>query len=176
MDNQRFDNLARLLGRGTSRRTALKGLAGGALVTLGLARGASEAAAQMCGGEGVYCTADTDCCSGTCANFYCTAPSAPMTNACMNDGGACAADGDCCSGSCDGSSGACFTPAAAVDTSTDAPADTTAAPAAEAVTLPVTGAGPAAEAENDWVMPVAAVGVAAAILGAHRLRREASEN
>lgn len=55
--------------------------------------------------------------------------------------------------------GYCFTPAAA---------GTTAAPAA---TLPDTGAGPAAPAENGWVMPVAVVGAAAAVVGAARLRR-----
>jgi hypothetical protein len=174
MDNQRFDHLARLLARGASRRTAIKGIAGaavgGALVTLGLARG-GEASAQSCGGEGIYCTADADCCSGVCSNYYCTAPEAPAAPACMNDGDACAADSDCCSGSCDPSSGACFTPAA-VDTSTDAPADTTTDTTADpaAVTLPVTGAGPTAESENNWIIPVAGAGVAAAILGARRLR------
>jgi len=200
MDDQRFDNLARVLGRGTSRRTALKGItgaaAGGALAALGLARGAERASAQSCGAEGVYCTSGGNCCSGVCSAYYCTAPDASPASTCHDDGGPCASGGDCCSGNCDSAAGSCFTPAASTGGSncyadggvcvagrdccsgncdgttgycfTPAAADTTAAPA---TTLPDTGAGPAAPAENGWVMPVAVVGAAAAVIGAARLRR-----
>ncbi len=201
MDDQRFDRLARVLGRGASRRTALKGIAGaavgGALVTFGLARGAERASAQSCGAEGIYCTAGGDCCSGVCSAYYCTAPAAPPASTCQNDGGPCAAGGDCCSGNCDGAAGSCFTPAAASTGGnncyddggacvagrdccsgncngmtgycfTPTAADTTAAPA---VTLPDTGAAPAAQTENGWVMPIAVVGAAAAVVGAARLHR-----
>jgi hypothetical protein len=84
MDNQRFDQLARMVARGASRRQLLKGLAGGVVATgfVGVARGARPAAAQddVCTGAGGECSTGEDCCSGLCSESgicYCVDPDFP---------------------------------------------------------------------------------------------------
>lgn len=66
MDGNRFDDLTRALGAGTSRRRALKllggGLAGGAFTLFGRAR----TDAFVCRQSGATCLKDAQCCSGFC--------------------------------------------------------------------------------------------------------------
>lgn len=83
MDSQRFDNLARRLAQGTSRRQFLKGAAGaaigGSLVTAGMLRALPAAAA--CANPGDSCSADSDCCQGSCSEqgaCYCQDPDRPV--------------------------------------------------------------------------------------------------
>jgi len=65
MSDTRFDELARLLGRGASRRQVLKGLAGSALAAALSAIGVSEAGAQPgCRQEGHPCEGNQVCCPG----------------------------------------------------------------------------------------------------------------
>jgi hypothetical protein len=56
---QRFDELTRALGTGTSRRAALAGIAAGGLASLARATGAL---AFRCRGLGQRCRSDADCC------------------------------------------------------------------------------------------------------------------
>ena len=69
MSRQPFDDFAKLLVGGASRRTVLKGLAmaiGGAAVAL-LAGGSSEAAPpNLCRQPGQSCNKHNECCSGIC--------------------------------------------------------------------------------------------------------------
>lgn len=68
MDEIRFDELTRQLGRGISRRTVLSGLAGSALgAVLGL--GGSRDASAACRKGGAVCRKDGDCCTGVCGEI-----------------------------------------------------------------------------------------------------------
>lgn len=69
MDGQRFDDLTRALGAGTSRRTLLKGIAGGALATLTslLDPTSSLATHTGCRHHGKPCRRDRQCCSKKCS-------------------------------------------------------------------------------------------------------------
>ena len=68
MPRQRFDEFAKSLVSGTSRRTVLKGLAmaiGG--VAVALLGGSSEAAPpNLCRQSGQSCNKHNECCSGIC--------------------------------------------------------------------------------------------------------------
>jgi hypothetical protein len=68
MDTAHFDRLARTLGASTSRRRALKLLAGGMLGTCSAAVGLGEAGAfgQGCLNRGRRCVRHQQCCSGVC--------------------------------------------------------------------------------------------------------------
>jgi hypothetical protein len=97
MDGQRFDNLARLFGSGTSRRRLLKLLGGGLAATV-MTRPA-RALAGSCGAAGDSCGADLpQCCGGLECNV--TETCQPFQPQCGFEGSACVGDGDCCSGKC----------------------------------------------------------------------------
>jgi hypothetical protein len=107
MDGQRFDDLARLIGSGASRRRVLTVLTGG-LGSLWLGKGAARA--QCANPE--TCQTDGDCCD----RFTCDAESSACVAppSCHPTGEACAADAECCVGSClGGMCAACSRPGAA---------------------------------------------------------------
>ena len=112
MDGSRFDNLARAVATGASRRSVLKGLAAGLAATALRFIGSSIAVAQNTvplGGQ----------CSGLGANSECSQAGGSVVcsdngvardgqfNCCRNAGGACTADFHCCGGAVctDGSCG-----------------------------------------------------------------------
>ncbi len=112
MDGLRFDNLARTVAAGASRRSVLKGLAAGLAATALRFAGAGIASAQNTvplGGQ----------CSGLGANSECSQAGGAVVcsdngvardgqfNCCRNAGGACTADFHCCGGAVcvDGSCG-----------------------------------------------------------------------
>ena len=67
MDGKRFDGLSRVLGRGITRRGAVKAALGamvGGAVGVGLDVGAD--AASRCSLGGYQCTRNGQCCTGTC--------------------------------------------------------------------------------------------------------------
>ncbi len=79
MDDHRFDDFAKALATGSSRRRVLKGLAGsaaaGLLSLVGVAgTDAKPKAGRGCKRAGKKCRADAQCCSGTCD---------PMTGTCV---------------------------------------------------------------------------------------------
>jgi hypothetical protein len=117
MDGSRFDNLARAVAAGASRRCALKGLAAGLAAMALRITGPSVTHAQNTiplGGQ----------CSGLGANSECSQAGGSVVcsdngvardgqfNCCRNAGGACTADFHCCggavcvNGSCGGGGGA----------------------------------------------------------------------
>jgi hypothetical protein len=96
MEHRRFDEIARQIGVGRSRRQVLKLLGGGlAAGLLGAAR-RDRAAAQTCGVLGDECTGNEDCCNGlVCFEALCDNPS----GLCMSDGEFCGSEGlECCEG------------------------------------------------------------------------------
>lgn len=123
MDGQRFDELTRLIGSGTTRRRILKLIGGGAAAGL-LRPGAARAG--FCTGAGDSCAVDQTCCSQSCVDEVCQcsgtgSPCIDDGDCCANnecienicsfcriEGIACEDDSDCCVGlSCDGDSGLC---------------------------------------------------------------------
>jgi hypothetical protein len=69
--NDKFDELTKSMAQSLTRRGALKkfgaGLAGMVLASFGLVnKGHGETA---CLPNGLYCTTDKDCCSGTCQQY-----------------------------------------------------------------------------------------------------------
>jgi len=135
MDDQRFDNLARSLARGGSRRGVLKGLFGVAAGALGIAvarpalaiptpppnprarpAGATCVRSSNCA-SGVCdfqtrkcaCPVETVACGGACVPPCKTGTLDPVTCACcVTGGGPCFDDGDCCSGVCDETTSTCI--------------------------------------------------------------------
>jgi hypothetical protein len=152
MDQMTFDDLARFFATTRSRRDVLKrliaGAAGGAVVATGFTRSIEPAAAQQCTPDDGSCTADADCCSGSCDDSG--ACSTPDTT-CIEDGGLCQAGLYCCSGLDCAPGGHC--------------------PSSTVSTLPDTGAGSGGSSDSisSLIMPVAALG-AAAVVGARRIR------
>lgn len=104
MDGQRFDNLARLFGSGTSRRRILK-LFGGGLAATVMTR-PSRSFAGSCGAAGDPChdVKGGGCCEGLVCNDddVCEAVAGPT---CAAEGDDCSDDDECCAGICCG--GAC---------------------------------------------------------------------
>jgi len=110
MDHQRFDDVAKLIGTGASRRRILTGLAG-AVLSLG-ARG--HAAAGTCAGAGEACVdgLDSSCCTDAycvfqdcvaipvCAPLYCSSRVDCCDNKICLDGGGNLPSGDFSGGSC----------------------------------------------------------------------------
>lgn len=104
MDTARFERLSRQVAGASSRREALRALAGAiAATSLGIGLGAGAASAST-GEEGVpiisckvpgqICQGDRACCSGQCKQGICT---------CFRRGHACWQPGEgafCCSGRC----------------------------------------------------------------------------
>lgn len=90
MDDSRFDRLTRTLARGASRRTVLKTLAGS---LLGLGVVSSAQAETLCGGPGVHCVIDDECCLGSCENRRCACPFGQRF--CDDVCAECCYDGDC---------------------------------------------------------------------------------
>lgn len=114
MDEKRFDNIVRILARGSSRRSILRGfvasLAGGLLG----AAGSQGAGAIACRGTGRVCRVDGNCCSGRCvqesglsARRVCACPGGGVPcrgtcldrNALLSDPDNCGACGHRCPGS-----------------------------------------------------------------------------
>ena len=95
MDGQRFDELARRLGQGTSRRGVLKGIAAGVGASVfGFSiRQAPKASAEV----GVPCATDDDCDDGE----FCFGATEPQSGTCqlicLSEGQACS-EVPCCEG------------------------------------------------------------------------------
>lgn len=117
MDGHQFDTLTRRLARGASRRQVLKGLAGAAFGGTLLATGTLHpraVGAVDCAGPGDSCSADSDCCQGSCSDqgvCYCEDPSRPIIG-CSCDTGTEDACGDstvqcCATGNIPGGPGIC---------------------------------------------------------------------
>ena len=72
MDNKHFDHLIRAFGDTTSRRTALRGLAAGAVAATGVgalisdidARKRNRNRRSRCGAQYAGCNSENDCCTG----------------------------------------------------------------------------------------------------------------
>jgi hypothetical protein len=99
MDGQRFDALTRVMAAGTTRRSALRAIAGLATGIVSR-RGARAKAQATCPLPGEACSGSNLCCEGTvCLNGTC----------CSFDGDSCnGVPSNCCSGICDvGGSGLC---------------------------------------------------------------------
>ena len=95
MDGQRFDDVARLIGAGASRRSVLKGLSGGLLGIAGIGVAARVARAQ----DATPCVDDGDCSDcEVCAKTLCIA------NCTAGEGDSCCDAGETCNaetGTCD---------------------------------------------------------------------------
>ena len=108
MDQERFDELAKTLASGQSRRGFLKGVTGtaigGLLASVGLGKAVAAPPAgkpSKCYGENSRCTNGKQCCSGTCTNRTC----APV-DLCVNV--TCIPTNVCfTAGTCDPSTGLC---------------------------------------------------------------------
>jgi hypothetical protein len=107
MDTQRFDDLTVTLARGGSRRSLLRGLAGGVLGAVAVERTVRTTAAKArpvnngsgCAQPGRVCDATLTCCGGgklTCT----TALAASCTNDSQNSK-CCAPKGSACHGHCE---------------------------------------------------------------------------
>ncbi len=104
MDDQRFDNLARALAGGASRRRVLRGMLGGtAAAVMALARGSRAGAQEGTLAPGAACSSTSQCSQAggpvSCAdNGY---ANDGALNCCRTSGGACAdatSSADCCGG------------------------------------------------------------------------------
>lgn len=185
MDQTRFDHFTRSLAVARSRRQVLKGLFAGGAVGAGLATGftigVQPASAQQCTPDDGACSADTECCSGSCDDSgYCYTPA----DTCIEDGGLCQAGRYCCSGLDCAPGGHC--PAAQCIADGDlcqagvyccsgldcAPGGH--CPNSSVSTLPATGAGPGSTSDStsSLITPVAAIAAAAVVVGARRLRAD----
>lgn len=104
MDDCRFDNWTRMVSEQTDRRTAVKGLAGGAAALLTLARAqlglAQEADVTIeanCKGSDAKCNKDKECCSKKCKKHK---KGRKGKCVCAGSGAGCKRDQGCCSGKC----------------------------------------------------------------------------
>ena len=114
MDSKQFDELVARLASGQSRRKALKGIAGGALATVGVT---SVAAAQKKGRLGAErCLAIGEKCpkrlkhgrkqkrhscgKRCCTRYFERAPDGKRRCACKSDGAPCDENRNCCSQRC----------------------------------------------------------------------------
>ena len=104
MDDCRFDNWTRSIAGESTRRSAIKQLAGGgaALLTLaraelGLAQDGTVDLEANCRGNGAKCNKKKDCCSKKCKNGKCRCAGAKAP--CKRDKGCCS--GVCRSGKCE---------------------------------------------------------------------------
>jgi hypothetical protein len=71
MDAQRFDQIAKTIATGTTRRGFLRLLGGGAAAGALSLLGAKSAAAGRCRDTGAGCVDDANCCSGICGDGTC---------------------------------------------------------------------------------------------------------
>jgi len=101
VDGRRFDEVARALGAGASRRRVLAGLAGGALAVLFGGRTRAQESAAAC--AAVLCETNTKCCD-VCGQGTCVPIDEPCPLAfCAGEpcGGAVCGEGEfCCNESC----------------------------------------------------------------------------
>jgi hypothetical protein len=113
VDDCRFDNWTRMISGRADRRTAVKGLAGGAaaLATLvraelGLAQDADVALERNCKVTGANCQNNRDCCSKKCRKKG-RKKGRPGKCECAGAGQGCKRDAGCCSGKCQGTQCVC---------------------------------------------------------------------
>lgn len=102
MEEQRFDDLARLVASKTSRRQVLKVLTGAAVGGLFASRLDPAVAAPKCFPSGHHCHKSSQCCSGlTCTNGTCAAscPQGCTTLANGTSACSCSVAADCSCGS-----------------------------------------------------------------------------
>lgn len=133
MDNQRFDDLARAVAVGASRRRVLAGLVGAAAAAFGVARLRGAVAQEGGLPPGSVCTTVADC-SQDGGEVVCGDNGVATDtglNCCRNEGGFCGSGAGCC-GALACSQGVCTAetavvlaqPAAATPVADDAPAET----------------------------------------------------
>lgn len=108
MDPRNFDRIARVIGAGTSRRDAIKTLAGGAMAAVAAFLGRDEASAAARKRDfGQICSKGADCLSGTCSpkdatgrrRCDCPAPLVACNGGCvdpLNDPNNCGGCGQLC--------------------------------------------------------------------------------
>ncbi len=105
MDDQRFDNLSRIIARSTTRRATVKGIAaaigGGVFASVFGVRAQRASAAGGSVPPGGGCNDDSDCAEGTCSSTdgrngvcFCVDPDQPVIGCSCNTG-----DADPCGGS-----------------------------------------------------------------------------
>jgi hypothetical protein len=148
MDQRRFDDLARSLAAGRTRRHVMRAAAGGiaaGFLAIGTRRGVE---AQTCGVLGDDCAEVADCCNGlTCFEAKCDNPS----GLCMDSGEFCGSSGlECCSGL------VCTNDYCA------------------ASSLPSTGTGSVADDDSASLLGLGAVAGAGALLAAKLLRDQST--
>jgi hypothetical protein len=73
MTNTHFDGISRQLAAGTSRRQALRLIAGGLGASVLTMVGAAPAVAERCRRAGERCNAKRPCCTGVCCGNVCCA-------------------------------------------------------------------------------------------------------
>lgn len=99
MDRRGFDNLARSLAAGATRRSALKALAGGTLAAAIAAVRRADTQAQAgiaaCSPVGRRCRGNAECCSRRCVEER-----GADRCACRPTGDRCRSSSECCTGNC----------------------------------------------------------------------------
>jgi len=165
MDKNRFDDLAKAMARGASRRDVLRGMLGGVAAGAAITVMPEMVGAQdTCAGSGEACEmVEGSCCEPyTCFEAICDIP-----RGCVGEGLTCVDDFPCCDDeglSC--VDGFC---ALAVDAAGDD--DDT---GGEAATLPSTGVGDG-ESPSGWLGAVAAGGAVAVAASVLRRNKEQPE-
>ncbi|CAN5600949.1 hypothetical protein BH23CHL5_BH23CHL5_23750 [soil metagenome] len=132
MDGNRFDGLTRAMARGTSRRTVLRGIAGGAagggLAAIGLQRVAGAQVDATCPGlSDAECGEGSICCAGVCREIECCIDEADPNARCpegttCSEGicfDFCTDDNECEDGACCCPDGSCLQDCCADDPDTD---------------------------------------------------------
>lgn len=114
---------------------------------------------MTCLNDGEPCFENADCCSEICDA---TSGTCVASGECRADGEACEAGRDCCSGNCDATTGYCGVAAQPAGTG-------------GTTSLPASGSGSSLSQDSSLVVPLAAVGAAAAVLGARRMRGAAQD-
>lgn len=111
MDDCRFDNWTRMVSGQADRRSAVKGLAGGAAalltlakVELGIAQDADVVIENNCKGSDAKCRKDKECCSKQCKKKR-RGRQGRCVCASVDQG--CKRDQGCCSGRCNGTQCEC---------------------------------------------------------------------
>jgi hypothetical protein len=187
MDSRKFDDLTRMFAARASRRSVLKGLAGGAGSGLAAVAGTSSlSAAPACRESGHPCEGSNDCCSGlSCVEgagpgqaARCVAPGQePEEPKCRGEGHPCEGNQVCCEGlvcveaAGPGNAARCVPAEEPEPRPEPKPEPKPEKPAPEVVTtLPATGHGGSNDSGTRWLGPLAVIGAGAAFV-ANRLRR-----
>jgi hypothetical protein len=189
MDSRKFDDLTRLFASRASRRSVLKGLAGGAGLGLAAATRITEVAADpACRESGQTCEGNNDCCGGLdCvpgagqgAASRCVAPGEepgpPGGSQCREEGHPCEGNQVCCAGlvcvegAGQGNAARCVPEERPEEPEKPEEPGRPEQPGEVVTALPATGSGSSDGSGSRWLGPLAVIGAGAAMV-ANRMRR-----